>query len=53
MSLMRDLETTFVFFGFRKCSRNEFVNFKKIDDNKFLVIRIFNDSIADLLIEIY
>jgi hypothetical protein len=53
MSKLRELENIFFYFGFKNCSKNEFVNFLKIKENKYLVFRISKDKVADLIYEEY
>ena len=54
MSINRDLEVLFCFFGFTKCSSNDTINFKKLSEESFLVVRTFSrNKIVDLLLEKY
>lgn len=53
MSVSLNLESLFFYYGFRKCSKNSYINFTKIEENQFLVFRISRDTIADLFYEKY
>lgn len=51
--MLRKLETIFFFHQFRKCIKNENLNFLKVTENEYLVFRVFQNKVADLTHERY
>ncbi|HEY3369403.1 MAG TPA: hypothetical protein VGK10_01065 [Prolixibacteraceae bacterium] len=49
MSFLRNLEQDLFFYGFQKCSKKENLNFLKINETDYLLIKIFRHNTADLI----
>lgn len=50
MNFLSDLEKTFFYFGFRECKNDKRLNFLRLVNNDYLLMRIsvYNNGTADL-----
>ncbi len=48
MSFLRDLEQILFFYGFRECKKKKNLNFLKINETEYLLLKIFKQDTADL-----
>lgn len=46
---LRDLEQVLFFYGFQECVKNKNLNYMKIDENNYLLFKIFGNHSADLI----
>jgi len=49
----RKLENVLFFYGFQRCNSDQNFNFLKINENDYLIFRIFRKNTADLSLATY
>lgn len=49
MSFSAKLEQIMFFYGFQECKQNKNLNFLKLNENEYLMFRIFKKDTADLM----
>lgn len=53
MSIKNELEGTLFHYGFQECRKNENIQFSKLNDTDYLLIRFYGQHTADLFFARY